>query len=185
GSLSLSVSRYQSVSPSQASRFSLSLSLSLCVSKLHTHIYTTSISRSKIHNLQIPNVSASFADLKIDTFFPIDSLSNNDYRNLSSSDLTGEIAPALFGLKSLKDLSYKTSNKSFLETNANGGDEAGTEEEQEAFMKELKTFHKERCLEFKPPRFYGEPLNCLKLWRAVIRLGGYEQVTSKNDQAQG
>ncbi|XP_028058431.1 putative leucine-rich repeat receptor-like serine/threonine-protein kinase At2g19230 [Camellia sinensis] len=84
--------------------------------------------------------------------------------NLSSSDLTGEIAPALFGLKSLKylDLSYKTSNKSFLETNANGGDEAGTEEEQAAFMKELETFHKERCLEFKPPRFYGEPLNCLK-----------------------
>ncbi|KAI8027518.1 AT-rich interactive domain-containing protein 3 [Camellia lanceoleosa] len=72
----------------------------------------------------------------------------------------------------------KTSNKSFLETNANGGDESGTEEEQAAFMKELETFHKERCLEFKPPRFYGEPLNCLKLWRAVIRLGGYEQVTS-------
>ncbi|CAL5422993.1 unnamed protein product [Camellia sinensis] len=98
--------------------------------------------------------------------------------NLSSSDLTGEIAPALFGLKSLKylDLSYKTSKKSFLETNANGGDEAGTEEEQAAFMKELETFHKERCLEFKTPRFYGEPLNCLKLWRAVIRLGGYEQM---------
>ncbi|KAI7996694.1 Protein transport protein Sec24-like [Camellia lanceoleosa] len=78
-------------------------------------------------------------------------------KNLSSSDLTGEIAPALFGLKSLKylDLSYKTSKKSFLETNANGGDEAGTEEEQAAFMKELETFHKERCLEFKPPRFYG------------------------------
>ncbi|CAL5348608.1 unnamed protein product [Camellia sinensis] len=70
------------------------------------------------------------------------------------------------------DLSYKTSNKSFLETNANGGDEAETEEEQAAFMKELETFHKVRCLEFKPPRFYGEPLNCLKLWRAVIRLGG-------------
>ncbi|KAF5956826.1 hypothetical protein HYC85_004051 [Camellia sinensis] len=78
-----------------------------------------------------------------------------------------------------RDLSYKTSNKSFLETNANGGDEAGTEEEQAAFMKELETFHKERCLELKPPRFYGEPLNCLKLWRAVIRLGGYEQVSQK------
>ncbi|XP_028074881.1 putative leucine-rich repeat receptor-like serine/threonine-protein kinase At2g19230 [Camellia sinensis] len=99
--------------------------------------------------------------------------------NLSSSDLTGEIAPALFGLKSLKylDLSYKTSKKSFLETNANRGDEAGTEEEQATFMKELETFHEERCSEFKTPRFYGEPLNCLKLWRAVIRLGGYEQVS--------
>uniref|UniRef100_A0A5B7BMY5 Putative AT-rich interactive domain-containing protein 6-like isoform X2 n=1 Tax=Davidia involucrata TaxID=16924 RepID=A0A5B7BMY5_DAVIN len=73
----------------------------------------------------------------------------------------------------------KSSNKSFLlEPDAIGGDESGTEEEQAAFMKELETFHKERCLEFKPPRFYGEPLNCLKLWRAVIRLGGYEQVTS-------
>ncbi|XAR59901.1 hypothetical protein NMG60_11015911 [Bertholletia excelsa] len=73
----------------------------------------------------------------------------------------------------------KTSNKSFLmEPNATGYDEMGTEEEQAAFMKELETFHKERCLEFKPPRFYGEPLNCLKLWRAVIKLGGYEQVTS-------
>ncbi|KAA8546195.1 hypothetical protein F0562_020911 [Nyssa sinensis] len=73
----------------------------------------------------------------------------------------------------------KSWNKSFLlEPNAIGGDESGAEEEQAAFMKELETFHKESCLEFKPPRFYGEPLNCLKLWRAVIRLGGYEQVTS-------
>ncbi|KAM7278352.1 hypothetical protein ACFE04_005486 [Oxalis oulophora] len=29
-----------------------------------------------------------------------------------------------------------------------------------------------------PPKFYGEPLNCLKLWRTVIRLGGYELVTA-------
>ncbi|XP_052191963.1 AT-rich interactive domain-containing protein 6-like [Diospyros lotus] len=73
----------------------------------------------------------------------------------------------------------KSSNKSFLlEPNVTGDDEPGTEEEQAAFMKELEIFHKDRCLEFKPPKFYGEPLNCLKLWRAVIRLGGYEQVTS-------
>ncbi|KAF5943255.1 hypothetical protein HYC85_020897 [Camellia sinensis] len=32
-------------------------------------------------------------------------------------------------------------------------------------MKELETFHKERCLEFKPPRFYGEPLNSLNTGR--------------------
>ncbi|KAL8196547.1 hypothetical protein R6Q57_024842 [Mikania cordata] len=69
--------------------------------------------------------------------------------------------------------------KSFLlEPNSAVEDESGTEDDQAAFMKELETFHKERCLEFKPPRFYGEPLNCLKLWRSVIRLGGYEQVTS-------
>ncbi|KAI3717418.1 hypothetical protein L1987_69020 [Smallanthus sonchifolius] len=69
--------------------------------------------------------------------------------------------------------------KSFLlEPDTAVEDESGSEEEQVTFMKELETFHKERCLEFKPPRFYGEPLNCLKLWRSVIRHGGYEQVTS-------
>ncbi|GAV65820.1 HSP20 domain-containing protein/ARID domain-containing protein [Cephalotus follicularis] len=54
----------------------------------------------------------------------------------------------------------------------------GTPEEQAAFMKELETFYRENVLDFKPPKFYGEPLNCLKLWRAVIRLGGYELVTA-------
>lgn len=58
------------------------------------------------------------------------------------------------------------------------GDDSGSEEEQVSFMKELENFHKERSLEFKAPKFYGEGLNCLKLWRQVTRLGGYEQVTS-------
>ncbi|XP_059459982.1 AT-rich interactive domain-containing protein 6 [Corylus avellana] len=57
-------------------------------------------------------------------------------------------------------------------------DEWGTPQEQAAFMKELERFYREKALEFKPPKFYGEPLNCLKLWRAVIRLGGYDLVTS-------
>ncbi|KAH6778691.1 ARID/BRIGHT DNA-binding domain-containing protein [Perilla frutescens var. frutescens] len=71
------------------------------------------------------------------------------------------------------------SSRSFLlDANDATGDESGTEEDQAAFMKELETFHRERCLDFKAPKFYQEPLNCLKLWRAVIRLGGYEQVTS-------
>ncbi|KAK8937384.1 AT-rich interactive domain-containing protein 3 [Platanthera zijinensis] len=61
--------------------------------------------------------------------------------------------------------------------NYNEGDDSGTDEEQSAFMKELENFFKERSLEFKPPKFYGEGLNCLKLWRAVTRLGGYDQVT--------
>ncbi|KAL8521169.1 hypothetical protein ACS0TY_011643 [Phlomoides rotata] len=73
----------------------------------------------------------------------------------------------------------KSSSRSFLlDVNDVTGDESGTEEDQAEFMKEIETFHKERCLDFKPPKFYQEPLNCLKLWRAVIRLGGYEQVTS-------
>ncbi|KAL2512591.1 AT-rich interactive domain-containing protein 3 [Abeliophyllum distichum] len=82
-------------------------------------------------------------------------------------------------LDGISEVDTKTPSKTFLlDANDVAGDESGTEEEQTAFMKELETFHRERCLEFKPPRFYQEPLNCLKLWRAVIRLGGYEQVTS-------
>ncbi|KAL7118411.1 hypothetical protein ACP275_02G000100 [Erythranthe tilingii] len=83
-------------------------------------------------------------------------------------------------IKELKnEPDFKTPFKTFLlDANDVTGDESGTEEEQAAFMKELETFHRERCLDFKPPKFYQEPLNCLKLWRAVIRLGGYEQVTS-------
>ncbi|KAE8723148.1 AT-rich interactive domain-containing protein 3 [Hibiscus syriacus] len=63
----------------------------------------------------------------------------------------------------------------FLDDN---GNESGTEEEQSAFMMQLEIFFKQRGMEFKPPKFYGEGLNCLKLWRAVIKLGGYDKVTS-------
>ncbi|EHA8591625.1 putative AT-rich interactive domain-containing protein 5 [Cocos nucifera] len=56
------------------------------------------------------------------------------------------------------------------------GDDSGTEEEQAAFIKELENFFRERGMEFKPPKFYGEGLNCLKLWRAVTKLGGYDRV---------
>lgn len=40
--------------------------------------------------------------------------------------------------------------------------EDGTLAQQAAFMKELENFHREKALEFKAPKFYGEPLNCLK-----------------------
>ncbi|XVE69550.1 hypothetical protein DITRI_Ditri10aG0000500 [Diplodiscus trichospermus] len=65
-----------------------------------------------------------------------------------------------------------------LDPEMGDADEAGTQEERAAFMRELESFYKDRSLEFKPPKFYGEPLNCLKLWRAVIKLGGYEVVTA-------
>lgn len=42
------------------------------------------------------------------------------------------------------------------------GNDSGTEAEQSAFMKELEHFFRERSMEFKPPKFYGEGLNCLK-----------------------
>ncbi|KAL9245569.1 hypothetical protein vseg_019205 [Gypsophila vaccaria] len=56
-------------------------------------------------------------------------------------------------------------------------EEAGTKEEQAEFMKDLLAFYKERHLDVKPPKFYGVPLNLLKLWRSVVRLGGYDRVT--------
>ncbi|KAL0366525.1 UNVERIFIED_CONTAM: AT-rich interactive domain-containing protein 3, partial [Sesamum radiatum] len=54
-------------------------------------------------------------------------------------------------------------------------DDDGTPEDQAAFMKELESFYRQKAMDFKPPKFYGQPLNCLKLWRAVIRLGGYDR----------
>ncbi|KAI3860426.1 hypothetical protein MKW92_002305 [Papaver armeniacum] len=62
--------------------------------------------------------------------------------------------------------------------NEEGGSESGNDFEQAAFMKELERFCKEYHFDFKPPKFYGEPLNLLKLYRAVVKLGGYDQVTT-------
>ncbi|XP_044488643.1 AT-rich interactive domain-containing protein 6-like [Mangifera indica] len=77
------------------------------------------------------------------------------------------------------EVGMKSSNLSFLyEPPVAEGNESGTEEEQIAFVKEVENFYKERSLEFKHPKFYKEDLNLLKLWRAVIKLGGYEEVTS-------
>ena len=56
----------------------------------------------------------------------------------------------------------KLSNNSFMFDYSTGGDDSGTEEEQAAFMKELERFYREKMMEFKPPKFYGEGLNCLK-----------------------
>ena len=54
-------------------------------------------------------------------------------------------------------------NQSFLlDANLYEGNESGSEEEQVSFMKELENFFRERSMEFKPPKFYGEGLNCLK-----------------------
>ncbi|EOA40571.1 hypothetical protein CARUB_v10009301mg [Capsella rubella] len=78
-----------------------------------------------------------------------------------------------------EDVSAKK-RKSWLLTDSEalGIDEAGTPEEQMMFLRELETFHKENYLDFKAPKFYGQPLNTLKLWRAVIKLGGYDVVTT-------
>lgn len=43
-----------------------------------------------------------------------------------------------------------------------GESDDGTPEDQAAFMKEIESFYRERAMDFKPPKFYGHPLNCLK-----------------------
>ncbi|KAK6773007.1 hypothetical protein RDI58_028245 [Solanum bulbocastanum] len=60
---------------------------------------------------------------------------------------------------------------------ADGEDDEGSPEDQAVFLGKLGTFYREKVMELKLPKFYGHPLNCLKLWRSVIRLGGYDRVT--------
>lgn len=70
-------------------------------------------------------------------------------------------------------LGEEVASQSF-DFNAQGGGEgyeSGTEEEQAAFMRELAAFFRERTMEFKPPKFYGEGLNCLKYAPFFLRLG--------------
>ena len=42
------------------------------------------------------------------------------------------------------------------------GNDSGTEHDQSNFINELDHFFRHRSMDFKPPKFYGEPLNCLK-----------------------
>ncbi|OMP01868.1 hypothetical protein CCACVL1_02992 [Corchorus capsularis] len=93
----------------------------------------------------------------------------------------GDAAPLPLAVSSTPKSGRESVEKSknwLLSPEMGEADEDGTPDERAAFMKELESFYKERSLDFKPPKFYGEPLNCLKLWRAVIRLGGYDVVTA-------
>lgn len=42
------------------------------------------------------------------------------------------------------------------------GNLSGSEEEKASFLKELVSFYKKRRMVFRPPKFYGQTLNCLK-----------------------
>ncbi|XP_050228086.1 AT-rich interactive domain-containing protein 5-like isoform X2 [Mercurialis annua] len=69
--------------------------------------------------------------------------------------------------------------KSFIEGSALiDGYESGTPDEQAAFAKDVESFYRQNHFEYKTLKFYKEELNLLKLWRSVIKLGGYERVTS-------
>lgn len=61
------------------------------------------------------------------------------------------------------EVSMKIPEQSFLlAPDGVEGDESGTEEDQMAFMMDVENFHRERSLEFKPPKFYQKELNLLK-----------------------
>ncbi|KAG5569046.1 hypothetical protein H5410_058812, partial [Solanum commersonii] len=57
-----------------------------------------------------------------------------------------------------------------------GENDEGSHKDQAAFLGKLGIFYREKAMEFKPPRFYSHQLNCLKLWRYVIRLGSYDRL---------
>ncbi|KAF8106871.1 hypothetical protein N665_0130s0043 [Sinapis alba] len=92
----------------------------------------------------------------------------------SSTPLKGEPSAPQVSVESVK----KWKTWLLTDSEANEVDEAGTPEDQAAFIKEVEAYNKENFLDFKAPKFYGQPLNCLKLWRAVIKLGGYDVVTT-------
>uniref|UniRef100_A0ACD5UN80 Uncharacterized protein n=1 Tax=Avena sativa TaxID=4498 RepID=A0ACD5UN80_AVESA len=98
----------------------------------------------------------------------------------SKKDANGEDQPVSVpaGEDEDRNLPDKVANNSFMFDYTSGADDSGTEEEQAEFIKELERFYTTKLMEFKPPKFYGEGLNCLKLWRQVTGLGGYDQVTS-------
>ncbi|CAL0331649.1 unnamed protein product [Lupinus luteus] len=105
---------------------------------------------------------------------PADTISEIKNESQVANKINDKLANelAVNGNSSSKQISFLNADHFY------DGNESGTDEEQSAFMKELENFFRERSMEFKPPKFYGEGLNCLKLWRSVIRLGGYDKVTS-------
>ncbi|OMP12324.1 hypothetical protein COLO4_03301 [Corchorus olitorius] len=129
------------------------------------------------------NKSSSDAKTKASNAAPAELLeekSNGDAAppaELLEEKSNGDAAPLPLAVSSTPKSGRESMEKSknwLLSPEMGEADEDGTPDERAAFMKELESFYKERSLEFKPPKFYGEPLNCLKLWRAVIRLGGYD-----------
>ncbi|KAH9623578.1 hypothetical protein KSS87_013182 [Heliosperma pusillum] len=94
----------------------------------------------------------------------VDESFQNKIRNGGSSV---EATPARISgrllARSLQDpiIGRFSNSKKRLKT-IDGDEEAGTKEEQAEFMKELEAFYKERHMDLRPPKFYGEPLNLLK-----------------------
>ncbi|CAL1373252.1 unnamed protein product [Linum trigynum] len=94
----------------------------------------------------------------------------NDDNKKSVSQSTNS-SSTVCGLVSLSELYH----------DGGSGYESGTEEERAEFMEDLKSFYRGTnifpLLDTSRPAA-DQHLNLLKLWRAVTRLGGYQQVTS-------
>ncbi|KAH9710436.1 protein dead ringer [Citrus sinensis] len=99
--------------------------------------------------------------------------SDTELKNVNDTEIKDKVNKS--ELPTLPMNEKSNSAQLFLLDGNDEGSESGTEEEQSSFMEELENFFRDRSMEFKPPKFYGEGLNCLKLWRAVTRLGGYEK----------
>ncbi|KAL0352545.1 UNVERIFIED_CONTAM: AT-rich interactive domain-containing protein 5 [Sesamum calycinum] len=74
------------------------------------------------------------------------------YSPAKAGDHSGETVKAVF-------------TQASLPLTAEGDD--GTPEDQAAFMMELESFYRGKAMDFKPPKFYGQPLNCLKTCTTV------------------
>ncbi|XP_076948611.1 uncharacterized protein LOC143620898 [Bidens hawaiensis] len=117
------------------------------------------------------NIDAAYMDDDHDgTMKMPDNNNEEDYTRDEKHQELVELTPV-----KAEDHNTETLKNEVEDTKMDEGYESGTEEDQEIFMKELEAMHMEKNLEFKPLKFYGQPLNCLKLWRSVIKLGGYDQ----------
>ncbi|KAI7740585.1 hypothetical protein M8C21_015301 [Ambrosia artemisiifolia] len=95
----------------------------------------------------------------------------------NNQELVTSNVPVEHSSNKADDLCAETLKNGLEDAKMDEGYESGTQEDQETFAQEVEAVYKEKGLEFKPPKFYGQPLNCLKLWRYVIKLGGYDRVT--------
>nr|GEX88142.1 AT-rich interactive domain-containing protein 5-like isoform X1 [Tanacetum cinerariifolium] len=107
---------------------------------------------------------------------------NNEGGNYTMNELHQQLVTHNAVVKNspseVEDRTVMTLKNEVEETEMDDGYDSGTPEAQEAFMQEVLALYKTKHLKFTVPKFYGRYLNCLKLWKAVIRLGGYDRVTA-------
>lgn len=107
---------------------------------------------------------------------------NNDQRDYTINELHQQLVTHNTIVKhspsEVEDRTVVTMKNEVEDTEMDDGYDSGTPEAQEAFMQEVLALYKTKHLKFTVPKFYGRYLNCLKLWKAVIKLGGYDRVTA-------